>query len=169
MYQLFLVSGYKGHGKDHFFRVLQGEEPWTYNEDYFTTINLAYRFAFADPLKDLYCRLTGITREELETNEEMYRKGLFSLSRKARKKDDDVFTREIGSAIEDLFKIPHPTTAVITDFRQMSEYNHIMARFRNRCVIKTVRIVSLTAPTPDDSVHLEHELDDFEFDYIFTH
>ena len=150
----FLICGHKTHGKTYFGQnilpsVIMCGEIDTLLENYTVSGDLSILpkvgnlqfLAFADELKKEFCKIEGITLQTLEENKEMYRSGLFELSKINRKKDTDYYTKLVADSMS-LSKIGLcPFKAVIiTDFRQPEEYIYLKERFEQTLWI-TIRII----------------------------
>lgn len=86
----------------------------------------AERFAYADPLKDTYCSVVGITREELEATKETHRNGLVGLGKGMRAVSPDVWATGIYHPEKGFRGAARGKGAYITDGRYLNE--HVKAK-----------------------------------------
>jgi hypothetical protein len=178
----FLICGQKTHGKTYFgYNILPPvllTENCIYNSDVIRkeynvfltdkTNDLEFNVksvtvtAFADHLKREFCSNHRITLSELEKNKEKYRQDLFSFATKMRMNDNDYYTKKVAEYIESIGN----DSVVITDFRQLEEYNYLIKRFPKTKwhtieIRDPVKPVDLTDP-------MENKLYNFRKDWIFS-
>lgn len=175
-----LLSGYRRHGKDTFYRHIAGEQAdYVYNVSregklfYFPVANYK-RVAFADVLKRDCAEFLGLTLDEIEAmkdhplpvpyafkcttpvnNPPTVRDVLIDHGAYCRALDPDYFV----ARVRDQLSPDHVT--VVTDFRYSNEYDYWI---RHGVQVVTARIHRKDEPVPDASIESEHQLDNFNFE-----
>lgn len=86
------------------------------------------RFAYADPLKDVYCEVAGLTREQLDNEKEKHRSGLVGLGKGMRAVSPDVWATGIYLPEKGFTEAAKGKGAYITDGRYLNE--HIKAKLK---------------------------------------
>lgn len=184
-----LVSGYRRHGKDTFFKHLSGEEkrfsyaPFTRDSVYFEFPRERYkRLAFADVLKLECAAMLGMTLEQIELYKDYQlfnnldytfkcttpandpptvRDVLIDHAAYCRALNVNYFCEKVAAQIKE----DSDCIAVVTDFRYENEYQFLKNALEGtgRRVV-TLSIFRYGVPIPDQSEVSEHQLDDFPFD-----
>lgn len=164
MNQILLVSGYRGTGKDTFFKIISGQEDnfkWSIPDELNCIIEsykTIKRFAFADKLK----QKLGITDEmknKILLGNKTGRDILIEFAKEKRNEDPLYFCKLL---IDDLLQLEN-TLVIITDHRYPNEYEYILTKFDN---VKTIRLYRKSVPVPDESIESERSLDNFNFDFF---
>jgi hypothetical protein len=184
-----LLSGYRRHGKDTFFRHLAGEDnrfsyaPFDRDSVFFEFPRERYkRLAFADVLKWECAATLNMTLEEIElrkdeqipseikymfkcttpaNNPPTVRDVLIDHGAYCRSLNVNYFCEKVASQLKE----DADCVTVITDFRYENEYNFLKSALdgTGRRVV-AVSIFRYGVPIPDRKEVSEHQLDDFPFD-----
>lgn len=181
----FFICGYKGHGKDTLVDTLQNGGFYKYDIFIHTgfspqgilspedNIKKAQRIAFADALKNEIKEKYNLDKipfyiaekeiKNIVVNDESvsFRDLCIKIALERRKEDPDYWVKK---AIESRHSI---TTGdvVFTDWRFMNELSYFTSN-NEKCI--TIRFFRDNAPIPSDNILSEHELDDFETNYIIV-
>lgn len=167
----FLICGYKGNGKTYFGEevlpsVLLSDNPSFDNklitdryDVYFSeefvspslqrgSISEVQTLAFANALKDEFCKERCISRQFLESCKEYYRSELYHFSMKKRAEDNNYYTKKV---VEEFLYFGDNACVIITDFRQPEEYIYLTQKFPSTIWI-TVEIQKGPPSTPVEMV-----------------
>lgn len=106
---LVMLSGYAKSGKDELGKA-------------FTRIYKADRYAFADPLKEVYLSVAKLTPEELSANKEEHRAGLVALGAGMRAIYPDVWLRGVFNEKSGLYESMSNYGAYLSDVRYVNEH-----------------------------------------------
>lgn len=161
-----MLSGYKRSGKDSFYQTLTGKNNYRWKitkkfeslPDIHDISSPTLRRAFAD-----------IIKKELNINEDT--KDMYDETIGMTPRDQCIlYAREKKSNNQDYFcqrllvdMLEDDKLYIITDFRYPNEYTFMKQRFK---YVYTMRISRDGVPVPDLSIESEHQLDNFEFDYL---
>lgn len=169
-----LVSGYRGAGKDTFYALannfhnitswykhIAGPDKGQRLDD--LASGCVSRLAFADMLREEYCREHNVHIMHLHRNKEVYRPRLIEFATAQRKKfGDDYYARAVALNI---CRNPRDTV-IVTDWRFRVEYDRIKTAVELvGGDLITVRITNTAVDAPPLAERTEHALDDFIFDY----
>lgn len=153
---IYAISGFKGSGKDEFFKTIQELDP-SYQ-----------KLAFADPIKNKVMEIFSLYSDEdydkFKRADVYYWGGqvtgrhvLREIGMLMRSYDVDQFTRYVYNCLTD--------NTCITDLRFDNELYLTKVLRRDGKQVRTVKIKRFNS---DDTHITEQELPDFEFDYIIN-
>lgn len=101
-------GGYARQGKDTVGMI---------HQDLFATI----RYAFADPLKQMYSKLNHISMLKMESEKEKHRPGLIDMGHGMRGVDPDIWVNGVFNGRSGIYESMTTTGAIITDTRYLNE------------------------------------------------
>lgn len=82
------------------------------------------RYAFADPLKEMYCKMKKFTLADLEFKKDKLRPELVALGQGMREIDPDVWVNGVFNARDGIYEVMANNGAFITDTRYVNEVSH---------------------------------------------
>jgi hypothetical protein len=194
---LIFICGYKGHGKDTLVYTLQNGGFYKYDlfvnsnfavtggilsKDIIDAIKKAQRIAFADALKNEIKERYNLDKIPITLTEKeiknivddrfdgrlvSFRDLCIKIALERRTEDPDYWVKK---AIESRKPFTGDSSStggnvVFTDWRFMNELSYFTSN-NEKCI--TIRFFRANADIPADNILSEHELDDFETNYIIV-
>ncbi len=172
MRRVFLVCGYKWHGKDHLARngtssyvILSKKKNESLPLDFEKTLHLK----FAQHLKQYVLPFIGYTTpENYEAEKDLQsvlpvkgsiRDYLIGIAKASRDLDPDFFVKMLAESLNATSQ-----DVIITDWRYPNEYEFL----RQKDEVLTIRVHRAEIPVPESEVISEHSLDFFETDFLLV-
>lgn len=158
---VFLISGYKGSGKDYF-----AEKLSNYLKNKNKTVKT---YHFAEPLKEIVTKLLDIDIQDLErlkrTDELVYKN--YTMRRLLQVLGTDILQKVFGKEIfaNSIVNTFEDTDfAIIPDLRFLHEYSVISSKFKT-ITIEIKGLESTDTHPSEDLKALEHNI---KYDYVFN-